>query len=192
MAQAEGIAPEAKKEAGLKAIALARKALEINTQMCGIESTEVAHDIFELASALDCFNNVDDDEVLRLYEQSKAIYSRVHGSSSLNVGVNEKNIGDVYYARALSARAAYDVDRLGTENLQLVHSSIENMRLALPRYREAVRIYRAVNRMDKAENALRLVSQTEDLLQKAERLYALEVACLEAVKVAEESAATNV
>ena len=120
-----------------------------------------------------------------------SIYSRVHGSSSLNVGVNE-NIGDVYYARALSARATYDVDRLRTENLQLVHSSIENMRLALPRYREAVRIYRAVNRMDKAENALRLVSQTEDLLQKAERLYALEVACLEAVKVAEESAATNV
>ena len=58
--------------------------------MCGIESTEVAHDIAELASVQDCFNNVDDDEVLRLYERSNAILSRV-GGTSYNVATDENN-----------------------------------------------------------------------------------------------------
>ena len=81
------IPPEANQAAGQEAIALARRALEIFTQLLhGLEHDDVANSMIVLARALDYFNNVDDDEVLRLYEQSIAITARVEGSSTVNVG----------------------------------------------------------------------------------------------------------
>ena len=67
LAEAGGIPSEEKQKAGEKAIAHARKALEIHTQLQGIESTYVANDMTVLAGALKYFD-VDDDEILRLYE----------------------------------------------------------------------------------------------------------------------------
>ena len=82
LAKAGGITTEAKQAAGVKAIALAREALEINTQQHGSESAEVAVVMISLADMLDYFNDVDDDEVLRLYKQANSIFSRVQGSTS--------------------------------------------------------------------------------------------------------------
>ena len=93
LAEAGGIPPEEKQKAGEEAIALARKALEIHTQLHGTMSERVALDMIVLADALNYFNDVDDDEVLRLYEQAIAITSRVEGSSSSNVAVGENNLG---------------------------------------------------------------------------------------------------
>ena len=63
---------EEQKETGVEAIMLARKALEINTQLYGAESERVASDMMTLASVLDYFNGVD-AEVFRLYEHAKSI-----------------------------------------------------------------------------------------------------------------------
>ena len=150
LAQAGGIPPEEKQKAGEEAIALARKALEIHTQLHGTESAEVAG-----ASVLNFFNDVDDDEILRLHEQGNAITSRVQGSSSLNVAVGEENLGTAYQKRAMRAQAANDLDRC-----------MANLKLALPHYREAARIYRAINFVDKADNALLAVAKVEETIRQ--------------------------
>ena len=157
LAKAGGIAPEAKQEAGVKAIALAREALEISTQLHGAGSVDVATGMMALADVLDHFNGVDDDEVLRLYEQAKAIFARAQGSLSPNVAVCEKNLGITYRDRAMRARAAHDLDR-----------AVTNLQLALPHLREAVRIYRAINRVDRIDDALYRVAEVEGLLRMAE------------------------
>ena len=154
LAQAGGIPLEEKQKAGEEAIALARKALEIHTQLHGTESHRVATDMRALAGVLDYFNNVDDDEVLRLYEQSNAITGRVEGSSSVNVAVGESNLGVAYNKRAIRAQGANDVDRC-----------IANLELALPHYREAARIYRAVNHVDAADEALRHAVEIEEFMR---------------------------
>ena len=119
LAQAGGIPPEEKQKAGEEAIALARKALEIHTQLEGTESHRVATDMRALAGVLDYFNDVDDDEVLRLHEQAIAITGRVEGSSSANVAVGENNLGSAYHKRAARAQVANDLDRCiaGTASL---------------------------------------------------------------------------
>ena len=155
LAQAGGIPPEEKQKAGEEAIALARKALEIHTQLQGTESARVANDMTALAGVLNFFNDVDDDEVLRLYEQSKATTSRVEGSSSVNVGVGENNLGNAYHKRAIRAQAANALDRC-----------MANLELALPHYREAARIYRAVNHIDAADRALRLAVEIEENMRQ--------------------------
>ena len=155
LAQAGGIPLEEKQKAGEEAIALARKALEIHTQLHGTESLGVAADIAALAGALNYFNNVDDDEVLRLYEQAIAIYRRVEGSSSVNVAVGEKNLGNAYHKRAIRAHAANDLDRW-----------MANEELALPYLREAARIYRAVNHVDAADEALRHAVEIEENIRQ--------------------------
>ena len=137
-----GISAEGKQEAGRETMMLARRALEIQTQLFGIESLAVANGMGMLAQALRHFNDVDDDEALRLYEQSKAYYSRIQGSLSVNVAVIEYNLGVAHNDRALRARAAGDLDRC-----------IANLEMALPRYREAARIYRAIDRLDDANDA---------------------------------------
>ena len=96
LAETGGIPPGEKQKAGEEAIALARKALEIHTQLEGTESVEVALDMCALADALNYFNDIDDDEILRLYEQSNTIISRLEGSSSVNMAVGEKNLGVVF------------------------------------------------------------------------------------------------
>ena len=130
--------------------------MEINTQMCGIESTEVAHDIAELASVQDCFNNVDDEEVLRLLQRAKEIYARVYGTSSVNVAVTEGSLSNVYGTRACRARAANDLDR-----------ELTNLELALAHISVAARIYRAINHTDMADYTTRKVLEIEERLQQA-------------------------
>ena len=153
LAEAGGIPPEEKQKAGEEAIELARQALKLHTQLYGTEHADVTNDMTILADSLDHFNNVDDDEVLRLYEQAIAIYSRVEGSSSPNVAVGENQLGNAYNHRAI--RAANDLDRC-----------MANLELALSHFREAARIFRVINHMDRADKALRSVAQIEESIRQ--------------------------
>ena len=155
LAEAGGIPPEEKQKAGEEAIELARQALKLHTQLYGTEHADVTNDMTILADSLDHFNNVDDDEVLRLYEQAIAIYSRVQGSSSFNVAAGENNLGNAYNHRAKRARDANDLDRC-----------MANFELALPHLREAARIFRVINHMDRADKALRSVAQIEESIRQ--------------------------
>ena len=155
LALAGGIPPAEKQKAGEEAIELARQALKLHTQLCGAESIEVAADMIALADALEYFNDVDDDEILRLHEQSIAIFRRVEGSSSFNVAAGEGNLGNDYTNRANRAQAANDLDRC-----------MANLELALPHYREAARIYRAINHVDIADKHLRVVAQIEEKIRQ--------------------------
>ena len=154
LAEAGGIPPEEKQKAGEKAIALAHQALEIHTQLYVTESTPVASDMRLLADALEYFNNVDDDEVLRLYEQANLITSRLQGSLSVNVAVGEYNLGAAYRKRAIRAQAAKDLDRF-----------MINLELASRHYREAARIDRINNHMESADRSLRKAEEMEQKLQ---------------------------
>ena len=121
-AQEGGIPPEEMQKAGEKAIALARQALEIHTQLEGTESVRVAADLRVLADALDRFNDVDDDEILRLHERANSITSRLEGAASANVGVGENNLGLAYQSRVERAEDANDVDRcMANFELALIH-----------------------------------------------------------------------
>ena len=150
-----GIPPEEKQKAGKEAIELARTALQLRTQLHGIESAKVAMAVGTLAEILDYFNNADDDEVLHLHEQSISIYRRVESSSSANVGVALNNLGMAYTHKANRAMDAKDLVRC-----------MANYDLALPRLLDAARIYRAVNRMGAADNALRIVAQIEEDMRR--------------------------
>ena len=150
------IPPEANQAVGQEAICLARRALEIRTQLHGLEHARVANAMRLLARSLNYFNNVDDDdEVLRLFEQSIAIHTRVEGSMSVNVAVDERNFAEAYHNRAERARAANDLDR-----------ELANLELALPRYVEAARIYRAINYVDSAEKVAQAIVEVENELQQ--------------------------
>ena len=159
LAFAGGIPAEEKQKAGEEAIALAREALRIDTQLCGTESGDVARSMRNVADILVFFSNNDDDddEIFRLHEQSNAITIRVEGSSSLNVAVGEKNLGTAYINRANRAGSVRDLVR------ELAH-----LKLALPHYREAVRIYQSLNRMDRAEESLRTIAQIEENIRRIE------------------------
>ena len=154
LAETGGIPSVDKQKAGEEAIMHARKALELHTQLHGTESAEVAGCMSSLADVLHYFNDVDDDEILRLYEQSIAIYARVHGSVSSNVAAGEYNLGAAYQNRARRAQTANDMDRC-----------VANLELALSHLREAVRIYRAINYMDQADEAARTVVKIEEFLR---------------------------
>ena len=155
LAEHGDIPPEANQAVGREAITLARRALEIHTQLNGLESADVSTAMGLLADVLNYFNNVDDDEVLRLYEQSIVITARVVGSSSVNVAVSENNLADAYRQRAMRARTANDVDR-----------ELANLELSLPHYRESVRIYRAINRSDDADEAAQDIAKIEEALRR--------------------------
>ena len=111
--------------------------------------------MFLLADALVYFNNVDDDEVQRLYEQSNAIFRRLEGSLSVNVAAGENNLAGAYQCSAKRAFAANDPDR-----------AIANLEEALTHYREAVRINRAVNYDKDADDAARAIVDIEKILQQ--------------------------
>ena len=157
LAENGDIPPEENQAVGQEAIGLARRALEIRTQLYGLEHHHhVANGMRSLADVLDYFNNVDDDdEVLRLYEQSISITARVEGRLSVNVAVGEKNLAHAYRRRAQRARAANDLDR-----------EMANLQKALPHYREAARICRAVNHVDKADAVDRCVAEVEEEIQQ--------------------------
>ena len=162
LAQSGGMPPEEQREAGVEAIMLARRALEIRIQLYGADGGEVADVTGVLADILGYFNDADDDEeVPLLYEQSKAIYARVQGSLSPNVASSEYNLGTVYQRRAIRARAAHDLD-----------GCVANLELSLPRFREAARIKRAINHLDQADEAARIVIETEEKLRQIVALRA--------------------
>ena len=148
------IPPEANQTAGQEAIALARRALEIHTQLHGLEHSDVADDMSLLADLLNYFNNVDDDEVLHLYEESIAIQARVEGSLSVNVAVGEEHLAIAYKNRAARARTVNDLDR-----------ELTNLELALLHYREAVRIYRSVNHLNSADQVEQSIVKVEEALR---------------------------
>ena len=152
------IPPEGNQTAGQEAIALVRRALEIRTQLYGTEHPHVADAMKLLADALDYFNNVDDNEVIRLYEQSIAIHARVEGSLSVNVDVGKMNLGIAYHNRAKRARAAHDLNR-----------ELTSLEQALPNYSEAARIFRATNREDETVEAEQRVVQVEEKLCQARK-----------------------
>ena len=157
LAVAGGIAPEAKHAAGVKTIALAREALEISTRLFGSERPDAAMNMLILADALDYFNDVNDDEVLRLYEQSKVKHARLLGNTSLNVAVSEAKLGTAYVNREKRARNAHDLD-----------GAVANLQLALPHFHEAARIYRATNHLGSADRNLREAVRIEKFLRLAE------------------------
>ena len=129
--------------------------MELHTQLDGTESENVAGDMIMLAEVLGYASDVDDDEITHLFEQAIAIYSRVEGSSSVNAGAVEHNLGRTYIQRAARAQSANDVDRC-----------MANLELALPHFREATRIYKAVNRLDRADESLRNVAQAEKKIRQ--------------------------
>ena len=153
MAQNGGVSAEALQNRGLEAIMLARKALEINTRLYGTESEEVAGDMGILAQILNFFNDVDDDEILRLLKQTIDIYARVNGRLSSNVAAGENSLANAYARKATKAYNAKDMDR-----------RVANLELALPHYREAARIYRAVNHLADADRVARSVAEVEKAL----------------------------
>ena len=146
LAQSGGIPPEEKQKTGQEAIALARRALEIQTRLYGstLDCNDVANYMSVLAELLDYFNNFEDDEVLRLFEQAIAINTRVFDSSSVNMAIGVSKLGDAYYGRANRAHDANALDR-----------ELANLELALPRYREAARVYRIAKYADDADRVAR-------------------------------------
>ena len=158
LVQAGGVPPEEKQKAGEEAIALAREALVMRTQLHGAESAKVAMAMGTLADILEHFNNVDDEEVIRLKELSMAIYRRVEGGSSVNVAIAEEKFGKSHVNRANRAQAVNDLDRC-----------MANLELALPRLREAARIFRVINRMDKADKALHHIAQLEEWIRRTKQ-----------------------
>ena len=104
---------------------------------------------------LDYFNNVDDDEVLRLRKQAVSLLSRLEGSLSYNTAVGNENLGRSYCGIASRANEAKDWDR-----------GIVNLNLALTYCREAVRIYKAINLLDKADDVVRNITVVEENIRK--------------------------
>ena len=155
LAESGGIPPNEKQKAGEEAIELARKALEIHTQLYGTENVVVACAMGTLADVLDYFHNVDDDEILRLIEQGIAIFRRFEGSLSVNVAVDETKLGNAYVSRAERARAVNDLER-----------ELANLELALSHYREAARIYRPINHVDKADKTLHNIAKFEERIRQ--------------------------
>ena len=150
LAQSGGIAPDKKQKAGEEAIVHARKALEIDIQFFGTESDKTAVNMGSLANVLMYFKSFDDDEVLGLLQQAIAIYSRVQGSLSPNVAVGGNHLGSLYRSRADGARIANDLDRC-----------MANLELSLSHYREAARIFTAINHVDRADRATQRVAEVE-------------------------------
>ena len=167
LAKANGIPPAEKQKAGEEAIALARKALEIHTQLHGREHNKVAADLLTLAEILAYFNNSDDDDIPLLYQESIAIYRRVEENSSVNVGVCERSFALFYLIRANNARSANEVDR-----------ELADLEQALTHFIETARICKIVDRVEKAEQA------TEGIILIEERIRQIEIA-----KAAAEAAA---
>ena len=163
LAEAGGTPAAEKEKAGKEAIELARAALKLDTQIYGAGSAQVAHNLTALANILDYFNDVDDDEVFRLRKQSNAIYSRVEGSTSLNVAVGENQLGNAYKKRASRVKDLKGLDR-----------HLAFLELALSHYREAIRIYGLINHMHGANETMYNLHQVEEQLRQLKRAQAFD------------------
>ena len=151
LAETTGIPPGEKQKVGEEAIEHARKALELYTQLGKHESREAAAAMGVIAEALDVFNNVDDDEILRLYQQSIAIIRRLEGLSP-NVGAAEIRLGAAYGNRANRAEDGND--------------RISNLGLARTHFNEAARIYRVFGHTDTADTVRRNVARAEEEIRQ--------------------------
>ena len=156
-AQQGNLPMEEKKETGKEAIMLARRALEIDTQVNGAESLQEGSDMAALAQVLSFFSEMDgDDETVRLYDQSTAIYALVEGNLSKNVAVNEYNVGLFYYNRSKREITVDTMDQC-----------VADLELSLSRFHEAARIYRVIDHVDDVNGAMQFVKHAEELLRLA-------------------------
>ena len=148
LSKSGGIPPKEKEKVGDEAIALARKALKIDTQLFGAESRQAGYDMETLANLLQHFKSEEDDESFRLQHQIIAIYGREYGSTSLNVAICEENVGKSYVKKGLGAR------KVNRDDVGCNDRCIANLELALPHFRESARIFRAINRGSCADKAM--------------------------------------
>ena len=163
-----GIPPEEKKKAGENATARARQSLEMNTQLHGAGSFQVATALSAMADVLGFFDPAEDDnEALRLYEQAKVIYIRMEGRASVNVAATENNIGSVNVAGTENNIGNLFAERANRAcDVRDPESNKANLELALPHYREAARVYREINHVDAADALLRRVAEVEGALRQ--------------------------
>ena len=73
----------------------------------------------------------------------------------MNVAACKNNLGSAYSTRANRAQAANDLDRC-----------IANLELALPHLREAARIFRATNHVDRADKIFRIAVNVEENIRR--------------------------
>ena len=165
LAEVGGIPPEKKQKAGEEAIMYARQALEIHTRLSadneGMQSEKIAGSVAVLAQVTDFFNNVDDEETLRLRKQAISMYRRIEGPSSSNVDVLLQNLGNAYAARANRAFAANVLDR-----------QLASLESALTHYRESAQIHQANNHVERANDSLGAIARAEDALIRSSRAIA--------------------
>ena len=152
--RAGGNKPEDEQKAGEEAIALARQALKLRTQLYGKESNQVAAAMVTLADVLDYSNDVDNDEVPRFYEQAIEKISPLEGALSPNIASCENKQRTSYQRRARRAQAANDLERCLT-----------NLESALSHFREALRIDRANNHAGGPHAALFNIARTEEMIR---------------------------
>ena len=165
LAEAGGIPPAEKQKMGEDSIVFARQALEIHTRLCGAGSSEVAIDLIALGDVLGFFNDVDDDEIPRYYQRAIQIFARTEGALCANVATANHKLACAFQHRA---RRADEIS--GDYPFCLV-----NYELALPHYREAVRIYRINNHTEHAEQAQELVARAMDNIQRLKVVIGEEV-----------------
>ena len=159
--KAVGIPPEDKQQAGEEVIMHARQALKLHTRLSGKHSSEVGGSMLVLADALDYFHDFNDNEVLRLLEQSMSIYRRAEGRSSPEVATCETNLGNAYNNRADRAYNAND-------GWLWLNQCMSNLEIALDHYREAARIYKANNHTGSHNEVLRNVDQVQNRIREIE------------------------
>ena len=87
----------------------------------------------------------------------------MHGISSPNVAVGKCNLAEAYNERAKRAHAAHDPPR-----------ELANLELALPHYREAVRLFRFNNRMEKAHRYEGVANRIEANIPRVRFAMAME------------------
>ena len=157
LASSGGIPLEEIEKSGTEAIARARQSLEINKQLYGNVSEGVAIATAILADILEYFQKSGDDEIIDLYKLSIDLHRQLHGYMSINVGVNNRNLGITYYNRAEQAHKASNRQQ---EKINLIQ--------ALSYLREAACIYRSINHQDKLKRTLFNVNEVEKKLQQIE------------------------
>ena len=156
LAKTGGIPPEEMKKAGEEAMVHVRQASELNTQLEVAEDDLKACNMMILGDILYYFNDGNDyKEVITTYELANNMFERLEGDLSRNWAIGKEKLGAVYHKGAMKAKIEGDLDLC-----------MHNIEKALPLYRDASRIYRANNHMEKATITHGIVvSFEEEILQ---------------------------
>ena len=166
LAESGGIPAEEKQKAGEEAIARARECLEVTVQAVGPQNASVAASMAVLADVLAYFLDTNEEtESLRLYEQAIAIYTRCDGATSIKVGSCKNTLATMYVKRAVRAHIAKVKGQYGA-----------HLELAVPIFREAGWIFRALNLPDRADAAFGDAYVMEDQLRQVAEKAAAEAA----------------